>query len=390
VGLRALATDPGVSNEGGAGGDDAQAGGDAGGPGSGTVELTGTVLGFEGPCNSPDPCQSTLVLQNNGADNLAVPKSGSFAFPTSLAPGDAYAVTVLTQPQQNLGKYATQTCVVTNGTGTAGNQDVTNVVVQCNFDQYTVGGIVSGLLAGGQITLSGVEQTSVASGGYQKTWETAVITGDGTPSQPFTLNNPMLASGVYLLDVQQDQNPPQTCLFVGANARSTSGGASSTSGQVLNADISNLKLICSPLFSFETGTQGWASAGWQNGGVTSQSGDFHTQGVYSLKVDATADAGWFGVVYDSPIDLGGATHLKWDVDALDDTTQELAIQTGDSWTWCQGGQWPWLTAGTTTTMDVDLTNLDCGTPDLSQVHAVYVYFGNGGNGSSYIDNVRAE
>ena len=40
----------------------------------------------------------TVVLNDNGGDNLTVTANGSFAFPTQLASGAAYAVTVKTQP----------------------------------------------------------------------------------------------------------------------------------------------------------------------------------------------------------------------------------------------------------------------------------------------------
>lgn len=65
----------------------------------------------------------TLVLQNNAADDLTVSGNGSFSFPTLLASGAAYTVTVKTQPDG-------QTCSVTNGTGTASG-DVTNIAVAC-------------------------------------------------------------------------------------------------------------------------------------------------------------------------------------------------------------------------------------------------------------------
>ena len=60
----------------------------------------GTVSGLSG----------TVVLQDNGGDNLSVTANGSFTFATSLASGAAYSVTVKTNP-------ASQTCTVTSGSG---------------------------------------------------------------------------------------------------------------------------------------------------------------------------------------------------------------------------------------------------------------------------------
>src|SRR5206468_5171987 len=89
----------------------------------------------------------TVVLQNNGGSNLSV-SSGSFAFPAALS-GTAYHVTVLTNPAS-----PAQTCVVTSGgTGTIGSANVTNVVITCTTNTYTVGGTVSGLGGAGPVVL---------------------------------------------------------------------------------------------------------------------------------------------------------------------------------------------------------------------------------------------
>ena len=66
----------------------------------------------------------TVVLQDNGGDNLSVSANGSFTFATALAGGAAYSVTVKTNP-------AGQTCTVANGSGTVGSANVTNVAVSC-------------------------------------------------------------------------------------------------------------------------------------------------------------------------------------------------------------------------------------------------------------------
>src|SRR3984957_4406464 len=59
-----------------------------GGTGTGTgFTIGGTVTGLSG---------TGLVLQDNGADNLTITKSGPFVFPTGVT--SAYAVTFLSQP----------------------------------------------------------------------------------------------------------------------------------------------------------------------------------------------------------------------------------------------------------------------------------------------------
>ncbi len=69
--------------------------------------------------------KGTLVLQNNGGDDLTVTASGPFTFPRAMAPGSFYAVTVSTDPDG-------QTCVVSNGEGSVLIMNVSNVSVHCS------------------------------------------------------------------------------------------------------------------------------------------------------------------------------------------------------------------------------------------------------------------
>jgi len=78
------------------------------------LSIGGTVSGLVG---------TGLVLQNNGADNLAFSNNGVFSFATLAVAGTAYNVTVLTQPSGS-------NCTVANGSGTV-NANITNVAVSC-------------------------------------------------------------------------------------------------------------------------------------------------------------------------------------------------------------------------------------------------------------------
>jgi len=142
------------------------------------------------------------------------------------------------------------------------------------------------------------------------------------------------------------------------------------------------------LASFETGTEGWASANWQtNAGTVEQSTDYASEGSHSLKV-TTADGGWFGVNFGAPFNLTGKTHIKFEIKTLAaGTSQNAAIQVGAAWEWCQG-TWGWINPNTTTTVDIDLLNLSCASPALNQVNSIYIWFS--GGGTFYLDNVRAE
>ena len=116
-----------------------------------TYSVGGSVSGLAG----------SVVLQDNGGDNLSVSANGSFAFPTKLAGGSAYAVTVLTQP-------AGQTCVVSGGSGSVGSANVTGVAVTCAANPpvvYSVGGSVSGLAGSVVLQDNGGDNLSVSANG---------------------------------------------------------------------------------------------------------------------------------------------------------------------------------------------------------------------------------
>lgn len=65
----------------------------------------------------------SLVLQNNGGNDLTQANNGGFEFSTKVEAGKPYNVTVAVQPQF-------QTCSVANGSGTA-SATVTDIKVEC-------------------------------------------------------------------------------------------------------------------------------------------------------------------------------------------------------------------------------------------------------------------
>ena len=101
-----------------------------------TFSVGGTISGLTG----------TVVLRNNGGDDLSRSANGVFTFVTELSNSASYAVTVFTQPSG-------QTCVVSNGSGTVSSANVTNVGVVCTTDDVTPpvrsAGSPSGELASG-------------------------------------------------------------------------------------------------------------------------------------------------------------------------------------------------------------------------------------------------
>lgn len=104
---------------------------------------------------------SGLVLRNNGADDLMVSADGSFTFATALQSGSTYNITIATQPTN-----PTQTCTLSNASGTVGGTHVTNVAVSCVTTEFTVGGTVSGLVGSGLVLLNnGSDNLAIAADG---------------------------------------------------------------------------------------------------------------------------------------------------------------------------------------------------------------------------------
>lgn len=141
--------------------------------------IGGTLSGLNG----------TVVLQDNGGDNLSLSANGDFTFASSVPSGSAYAVSVVTQP-------TAQTCAVTNGAGTAAAQ-VTNVSVVCTYnssnatlsDNYT--GVSYGITTGGVAAFfSALAQATLNNGNYAATITAENVNGS-------ILRNLSLGSSAY-------------------------------------------------------------------------------------------------------------------------------------------------------------------------------------------------
>ncbi len=156
----------------------------------------GTVSGLTG----------TLVLHNNGGDPVTVNADGPFTFASPLLSNTAYAVTVGTQPQNQL-------CTVENGSGTMGSVAVTDVTVTC-APTHDVGGTLSGLVAGAVVLqINGGGDLSRAANG------------------PFTFGSPLVEGASYHVSVLK--NPAgQVCEVTGAD------------GTIAGGDVSNVAVAC--------------------------------------------------------------------------------------------------------------------------------------------------
>jgi hypothetical protein len=142
-----------------------------------TFTVGGTVSGLSG----------SVVLQNNGADNLTISVNGGFTFSTALANASRYNVSVLTQPSG-------QTCGVANGTGTVNGANVTNVSVACSTNNP----------APGYTTTFPATENPISEGGHwintvSATWNAPVSTVGGSPGHAVGLNSTGFNDSIAML-----------------------------------------------------------------------------------------------------------------------------------------------------------------------------------------------
>jgi hypothetical protein len=177
--------------------------------GPSSVTLGGSVAGLTA---------AGLVLAN-GSDTVTVAANAtSYQFPTAIAAGAAYSVSVQTQPTG-------ETCTVANPSGTA-SANVTDANVSCTANApvtYTLGGSVSGLTAAGLVLANGSDTVTVAANATSYQFPTAVAQGSS-----------------YTVSVHT-QPAGETCTV--ANATGTMG----------SADVANANVSCSPIPNYTIG-----------------------------------------------------------------------------------------------------------------------------------------
>jgi trimeric autotransporter adhesin len=169
----------------------------------------GTVSGLNG----------TVTLQNNGTNSTPLSTNGSFTFSTPIAEGSGYGVTVQTQP-------AEQTCTVTNGSGSMGSANVTNVSVNCVTNTTTVTASSTGTISvngsSGSITITNTgiyaayNVYAVLPGGWsgvtQDASNCAVLAPANTCILTFTSTTPYVAQGNISITADNITSAPTTAL----------------------------------------------------------------------------------------------------------------------------------------------------------------------------------
>lgn len=151
---------------------------------------------------------SGLALGLNGATAFAVAAGDSFEFPTRIRSGEAYAVTIATQPQN-----PEQHCAIAGGAGTVDGQDVRSIQIACIDLAGTVGGTVTGL------TGSGLELRN--NGG-----DALMVTANGS----FRFDSAVAVGGSYSVTVAaQPRVPRQICAVMHATGSTGSSPVTSVS-----------------------------------------------------------------------------------------------------------------------------------------------------------------
>jgi uncharacterized repeat protein (TIGR03803 family) len=184
-----------------------------------TYSIAGSVSGLA--------AGQSLTLQNNGADAQAISANGTFTFATPVAANSSYAITVASQPSQ-------QVCTVSNGSGSGVVANIGNVSVTCSTDSYVIGGTTSGLAAGQQVTL------------LNNGADPQIVTANGA----FSFAVPVVANSSYAVTVGT-QPTGETCTV------------SNASGAGVVANINNIAVTCSANTYTISGTVSGLASGQQ-------------------------------------------------------------------------------------------------------------------------------
>jgi hypothetical protein len=161
--------------------------------------VSGSVTGLTGG--------QQFILLNNSDDPDVITANGNFTFTTPVALKGSYNIIVYPQP---IG----QTCTVSNGSGDSLGMNVSNVLVTCSVNTYTVSGTVSGLTSG-QVTLmnNGADPLTVSINGL------------------FTFAVSIAYDSSYVVTINQ-QPVGQTCVV-------TNGA-----GSGIISNVSNISVAC--------------------------------------------------------------------------------------------------------------------------------------------------
>jgi hypothetical protein len=143
-----------------------------------TYSIGGVVTGLTAP---------SIVLQNNGGDNLTISANGAFIFSGRGLETDNYSITVLTQPSP-----ATSHCTVTNASGTISSSNISNITVTC---QANLKLFATAAYDGNHGGISGADGRCMSDSNYPGTGTYKAIIVSGTVRRACTNANCSSGSG---------------------------------------------------------------------------------------------------------------------------------------------------------------------------------------------------
>jgi len=179
-----------------------------------TYYLGGTVVGL---------ATGTVTLAFGG--QTVTTGNGAFMFPTKIASGTMYDVTLSNAPS---------TCHIFGNTGQIGNADVTTVVVNCVAGAYTIGGTVTGLNGTVTLTDNGGDMISVSANGSYA-FPTPIATNGGysvmvatQPAYPPAKQTCLVSNGSGTVGVSPVTNVDVTCTTDTFHVSGSSTGVTGT------------------------------------------------------------------------------------------------------------------------------------------------------------------
>ena len=137
---------------------------------------------------------SNTISLSDGSQNLIL-GNGVYNFAQAFDVGSSYNV-VLSQPTGS----PSQTCTISNETGTISTANITNIDVKCSISQFSIGGSINGLASGNSIILQnnlGDDLEVNANGSFTfsvlvddlSNYSISVLTQPDTPNQTCTITN---------------------------------------------------------------------------------------------------------------------------------------------------------------------------------------------------------
>ena len=197
-----------------------------------TYSVSGTLSGLTAP-------EVTLLNNADAGHALTLSANGSFTFPVPVSYGASYAVTVGTQPTQQL-------CTVTNGAGASVVANITNVAVSCAISPdltalaTAVGGATS-IAAETALTASAVTANTIT-----PAQKTAIDSAYATAFLPYAIAAAQATSTSAVSNLVSAETSGITTLEIQLNSVSTVNAetalttAAVTSGLITAAEKSTI------------------------------------------------------------------------------------------------------------------------------------------------------